>query len=104
MATEPAQTLETDAEGRRGGRGQDGIEGLQARSEDTGEELGQEERESTARGSQLVAELTTEALEQAFADQAAEVVAHLAGGVPVVWDAQQVGDVRSELAAGDARW
>ena len=53
---------------------------------------------------QLVAELAAEASEEPFADQATEVVAHLPGGVLLVWDSQQLGDVGAELAAGDPCW
>jgi hypothetical protein len=74
---------------------------VEAPAENPSAELGEEEGDAAAMRGQLVAEGARPAVEQPFAGQASEVIPHLAGGVLVVWDAEELGDVRAELAVGD---
>ena len=68
---------------KRGGAcaGNPDVKGLQAGSQDAGMDLGEKERDAAPGGGEHVAVLVVKTLEQAFAPQASQVVAHLADAV-----------------------
>ena len=95
------ELVESELDGRRCVEGDTEVVRLEARAEQPHAELGQEEGDAAAVRGQFVTEGSGRALEQPFAGEAPEVVAHLAGGVLIIRDAEELGDQGAELAVGD---
>ena len=87
------QGTESCAQEGRYLRGEPDVKGLQAGSQDAGMDFGEKERDAAPGGGEHVAVLVVKTLEQAFAPQASQVVAHLAdavgraqeGGYQLIW-------------------
>jgi hypothetical protein len=78
------------------------IECLETWTEDARLHFGEEERHAATGLSEGVAELAVDRLDEAFALEAAQIVAHLARGVLLVRDAEQLCNQGTEASVGDA--
>ena len=96
------QGREDGAESRWRLRRDASVQGLQTRSEHAQVHVGQEQRRAASVGRERVAELGRHATPEAFAGQAAQVMAHLARGVRGFGEAGQLRDHGPEPAVGDA--
>jgi hypothetical protein len=78
------------------------VERLEPWPEDARLDLREEQCHPAALGSQGVAELTADRLDETLTLETAQIVAHLAGGVLGVWHPKQLGHKRAEASVGDA--